>query len=505
MKKWRTLALHLVVFSFLSHWALSKPLFGVEAQEAPFIQVGTEYLPSPRSTILHTDYSKSSIEMERSILHVQRPSSFTFSQIIEDAVDSDIPPGQLSLQTQGEIHVRVQDASPGQRGIWVETEMHANYHSLAKFKAVQSGDAITISTPRKASASSVQANGDATLYLSSTIKISRGLALSSFNIHADCSNIIVHEGAPIPNHTPTSFIAPSSSVDISGQSVPSRLTIEARNTKLTTQSGSVNGDFTLHDTLTIHTQSGSININLSLESSINATTPATLDLYARSGSIKVNTPTILTPSKIPNRDFQSTLRTHSGSINAILVHGSTTLLRSDSSSIHASLHPHGDPSKRSDLTTRVLSGSSDITVLPSLTKPLAPLGNFYASHHGISGSIRVLYPGQWEGTVEGTTVSGSIRVNWPGLKILEDKSGWGSHSLKAVKGSGEGIVEFKDISGSVELKGLKASPVTETKGEAPVEESQRAVDDDLESMTDGGPQRVLTPGSEAGDEWVFVQ
>ncbi|KAL8802662.1 MAG: hypothetical protein Q9182_003678 [Xanthomendoza sp. 2 TL-2023] len=443
--------------------------------------------------------------MERSILHLQSPSSFTFSQIIEDAVDSNIPPEQALLHTRGEIHVRVQDASPGQRGIWVETEAHADDHSLANFKAVQVGDSVTISTPRKVSASSLQANGEAAVYLVSTIKVSRGLALSSFNLHADCSNIIVHEGAPILSHTPTSFNAPSSSVDISGHSIPSRLTVEARNTKLTTQSGSVNGDFTLSDTLTIHTQSGSININLSLESSTNATTPATLDLYARSGSIKVNTPTILTPSKIPDRDFQSTLRTHSGSINAVLVHGSTTLLRSDSSSIHATLHPHGDPSKRSDLTTRVLSGSSDITVSPSLTDPLTPLRNFYASHRGVSGSIRVLYPGQWEGTVEGSTVSGSIRVDWPGLKILEDKSGWGSHILKGVKGSGEGIVECKDISGSVTLKGLKAPPVTATKGEAPVEEGQRAVDDDMGSVVDGGSQRVLTPGSEAGDEWEFVQ
>ncbi|KAL8819019.1 MAG: hypothetical protein Q9223_002472 [Gallowayella weberi] len=443
--------------------------------------------------------------MERSILHVQRPSSFTFSQIIEDAVDSNIPPEQALLRTQGEIHVRVQEAIPGQRGIWVETEARADNHSLAKFKAVQVGDSVTISTPRKVSASSVQANGEAAVYLSSTIKISRGLALSSFNLHADCSNIIVHQGAPIPNHTPTSFSAPSSSVDISSHSVPSRLTVDARNIKLTTQSGSVNGDFTLSDTLTIHTQSGSININLSLESSTNNTSPATLDLYARSGSIKVNTPTILTPSKIPDRDFQSTLRTHSGSINAILVHGSTTLLRSDSSSIHATLHPHGDPSKRSDLTTRVLSGSSDITVPPSLTNPLAPLRNFYASHHGVSGSIRVLYPAQWEGTVQGSTVSGSIRVDWPGLKILEDKSGWGSHSLKGVKGSGEGMVEFKDISGSVALKGLKAPPVTAMEDEAPVEEGQRAADDDMGSLIDGGSQRVLTPGSEAGDEWEFVQ
>lgn len=101
-------------------------------------------------------------------------------------------------------------------------------------------------------------------------------------------------------------------------------------------------------------------------------------------------------------------------------------------------------------------------------------------------------------------MSGSIRVNWPGLKILEDKSGWGSHRLKGVKGSGGGVLGFTGVSGSVELKGMPAV--------MPVEEeevlrggAQRAVGEEVEKVMEGGPQRVLTPGSEAGDEWVFVQ
>ncbi|KAL8773036.1 MAG: hypothetical protein Q9209_002056 [Squamulea sp. 1 TL-2023] len=450
--------------------------------------------------------------MKRSVLSVNKPTSFTFSQIIDEAIDSNTTPELTSLRTRGELHVKLADHSSGEREICVETHVAAQHETLAEFRAIQDGNSIKILTPRRVPAPSTPSNAEPSIYLSSTMWISRGLELSSFGIHADTLNIIFHDNVPIPKHTPITITAPSSSVKLSSTSkIPSHLNINALDTTITTHSGSVNGDFTLQDTLKIYTQSGSININLSLDAPNSSTTPATLDLRAHSGSINVRTTTILTPSKIPKRDYHSTLRTNSGSIRANLVHGSSTNLQADSSSIHASLYPHGDATKRSDLTTNVLSGSTDITVHPSISNPAAKLRNFRASHTAISGSIRVLYPSQWEGTVEGSTVSGAITVDWPGLQIVENGNGWGKKSLKAVKGSGEGVVTFRDVSGSVNLRGMEAVLVVEEEEEGgraveEEEEGERAVDiNEAESVMEEAAQKVLTPGSEAGDEWIMVQ
>ena len=113
-------------------------------------------------------------------------------------------------------------------------------------------------------------------------------------------------------------------------------------------------------------------------------------------------------------------------------------------------------------------------------------------------------------------MSGSIRYDWPGLKIVEEGGGWGVKKFKGVKGTGKGVLAFRDVSGSVELKGMDAVVVpgpAEDKipmegAMRPAEEAQRAIDaDEVESVIDGGEngQHVLTPGSEAGDEWLFVQ
>lgn len=109
--------------------------------------------------------------------------------------------------------------------------------------------------------------------------------------------------------------------------------------------------------------------------------------------------------------------------------------------------------------------------------------------------------------MQGSTVSGSIRYTWPGLQVVESGGGgWGRKTFKGVKGVGEGVVAFRDVSGSVELKGMEAVDGSLREEEEEVEEeAQRAVDGEEGSVSDHGRQQVLTPGSEAGDEWLVVQ
>lgn len=114
------------------------------------------------------------------------------------------------------------------------------------------------------------------------------------------------------------------------------------------------------------------------------------------------------------------------------------------------------------------------------------------------------------------TVSGGIDVVWPGLRITENRSGWGSHRFKGVKGEGKGVLGFKDVSGRVELRGEQGVVVVGgsqgvrpgrvgNEDEEEGERGGREEDTETETETEGAEEGLLTPQSEAGDEWMLVQ
>lgn len=116
-------------------------------------------------------------------------------------------------------------------------------------------------------------------------------------------------------------------------------------------------------------------------------------------------------------------------------------------------------------------------------------------------------------------MSGGIAVVWPGLKVEENRSGWGMHRFKGEKGTeGKGVLGFKDVSGRVELNGAVAVVAVgceEGSGgrgrgrgmEAGVGNHWERVarEEDTETETEVGDEVLLTPTSEAGDEWLSVQ
>ncbi|KAL8933332.1 MAG: hypothetical protein Q9216_006416, partial [Gyalolechia sp. 2 TL-2023] len=340
-----------------------------------------------------------------------KPSAFFFSQKVRGQQSDD--GGYTSLRPEGEIHIKVSDRPASEQSIWVENEIRA--HDSPRVHIASSENGIDIISPPIAPIA--QTTTDPSVYITSTIYISPNLPLLSFHLETSSFAINIPNGIPLRPRTPIHISAPSSNLNFFTSTSPSFLLIDARSTTLTTISGPITGDFHLRDSLSIHTTSSSININLSLlpspsnrssSSPTTTNTPATLDLQSSSGSIAVRTSTISTPAQIPNRDFRSTIRTNSGSVSASLVHNSSAVLRSDSGGISAEIYPHrggsnNNTTARSDLSTRTLSGRTEVHVHPSLTTPLSPLRNFFAQHHAVSGRIRVSYPGQWEGRVEGVT------------------------------------------------------------------------------------------------------
>lgn len=232
---------------------------------------------------------------------------------------------------------------------------------------------------------------------------------------------------------------------------PPTLDINPRETNIHLTSGSVSGSYPLYDVLDISTISGSIDIDVEpKDADEDNVQPAILRLSSKSGSIRALTSTV----SVPARDYQTTLRSLNGGIDATLLHGSYTSLRSLNGRINADLYPYGHNNSRTDISTHCKSGSTDITVHSSLSHPADPIKKLYSEHHGLSGSVSLWYPAQWQGTIQGSTSSGSIDLEWDGIKVIRDeKKGWVKRTVEAVRGEGEGQMRFSSLSGSLSLGG----------------------------------------------------
>ncbi|KAL8829108.1 MAG: hypothetical protein Q9191_002196 [Dirinaria sp. TL-2023a] len=243
--------------------------------------------------------------------------------------------------------------------------------------------------------------------------------------------------------------------------LPPTTSTNPRETVIDMQSGSVTGSYSLYDLLSIHTTSGHIDITVSLHnaSSEDPKKPASLHLSTASGSIRVRTSHLSSysssssSSQIPDRQYETEISSRSGSLDAILVHGTHTSLKTNSGSITAALSPHGPNSTRSEVLTSSNSGHTDVTVYPLLGDASAPVRQLYADYRHGSGGLVLSYPSMWEGTVQGTTASGGINVKWDGMRVVKDRKGLIGREFEAVKGQGEGVLKFKGYSGHVELSG----------------------------------------------------
>lgn len=201
----------------------------------------------------------------------------------------------------------------------------------------------------------------------------------------------------------------------------------------------------------ISTVSGSIDIDVEpKDADEDNVQPAILRLFSKSGSIRALTSTI----SVPARDYQTEVKSQSGSIDATLLHGSYTSLRSLNGRIIADLYPYGHNDSRTSINTHSQSGSTDITLHSSLSHPSDPIAKLYSKHNGLSGSVSLYYPAQWQGKIKGSTLSGSIDLDWDGVRVVRDgKKGWVKRTVEAVRGDGESQLIFSSQSGSLTLGG----------------------------------------------------
>lgn len=373
-------------------------------------------------------------------------SDFTF-------VQEDQNRGPCQARTTGEIHIRPGPERSDSK-IWVEVETYVSDCSLSCSHHGTPGDnsllfESVINCPAKGG---FGWNSMPVLYIYPTIYVAPDVTLDNLKITTDSLSVHFHPGLNLTVKKSTTVSAKGGgSVSMPSETNHQSTTFYSRETIIDLASGSVTGTYALYDLLSIHTTSGHIRISITPKpASASAVKPATLRLSTASGSINAHTPSL---SSIPNRNYLTEIQSSSGSIAVSLLHGTHTSLRTSSGSLEASLYPYGPNTTRSDIETNTYSGRTLITVHPALVNATDPLRRLYGTYNYLSGSFGLNYPSSWEGTVEGVVTSGSVDIDWKGMRVVEDRRGWFGRRVKAVKGKGDGVLKFHGVSGSARLRG----------------------------------------------------
>ncbi|KAH9832385.1 hypothetical protein Tdes44962_MAKER02048 [Teratosphaeria destructans] len=240
------------------------------------------------------------------------------------------------------------------------------------------------------------------------------------------------------------------------------------------RSGSISGRFALRDLLSISSTSGSIDAEVSPRmADRDKPLPAKLSVTSSSGSINVK----MELDDLPERDFKTYVRGRSGSVKGTVIHGSETEITTGSGTIDLNVLPYrAEESGGSRFTTSSGSGTTNVhmlapytsqdsqaihsdtgnNVIPHVYKTYQPeeigLDMLRSSHSSASGTLNLIYPKEWEGTIEGHSYSGSIKVAGDGIhQIIDQDLGVSKRHYVGRKGSADSRLEFSTTSGSVDI------------------------------------------------------
>ena len=391
----------------------------------------------------------------------QHPTTFVFTQVVRNTHDSRYAEEMTynQVRTSGEIHVRP-TTEDLQDNVRVDIVMHFSESGMMRSMGWDSNtNSLLLYTPSHVSTDASSSTPPCT-WSNVTIWIAAGAKFDAFLIETESFSVTIHDGFSFDSKAMKISTISNAVVFPSKQSTAS--VYNYRRVVITTVSGSVTGAFSLYDLLSISSVSGTINIDLEpKEAAEHASVPAQLHIETISSTVYVNTPAIVGADGaspygvIPDRDYRTFVSSTSGSQYVNVIHGSETILHSVSGTIHANLSPYGSPSIKSNIDVVTKSASIEVTVLSSISHPGQGIKNLHGTYKRLSGSLKLRYPGEWEGEIEGTTLSGSLDIDWPGLRVIRDgrRGGSGYRVFEAIKGHGDGLLYFDGVSGSTELIG----------------------------------------------------
>ncbi|KAJ4360748.1 uncharacterized protein N0V89_001315 [Didymosphaeria variabile] len=362
-------------------------------------------------------------------------------------------PGQLNIveavhqldgpwkRVSGWIHVT--QAPPEQAAGTIEAKISyaaTNTVDIDNIKYSWSSTGLTIGDPSFPDGFDGVQRGQSCLGVSVVLYMAPGVTLENFNVQAIHLGMQIHEGVNFSVTNGTSITLTTGTLDATS--------LNSRETRLETISGSISGKYSLLDLLSIVTKSGSVNVNIDPKEKA-ADGPAAALFYANtmSGSIRVDTER----KKIPERDYIVSINSTAGSVDGTFIHGSKTEISSVAGGINIDLLPYSSGDYSSLLTTKSVDGETKIKLKAPYKTPGTAMGKLLSTHTSVSGQIDLAYPQEWEGHLEGQSVTGVLHVQGKDLELIRQEERPGLNRVEAKKGNGGSTMVFKTLNGGCDV------------------------------------------------------
>ena len=238
----------------------------------------------------------------------------------------------------------------------------------------------------------------------------------------------------------------------------------SRRTVIKTISGQIRGTYALRDYLSLQSESGSISVGVEPRKVDKShPKPAEFLMKTSSGSVHANFPTGK-ESEITKREYTSRVETHSGSIRGSYILGSKSSFSTYSASIEVDVLPYSADLFDSRLRTSTHSGHTRVLLLSPYTTDSSfsdsakaqkyndgIIDSFHSSHKTTSGSVSLIYPQEWQGTIDCQSTSGSLKVHGKDVDVIVDEDLPGLNRLIARKGQGRSKLNVRTASASVNV------------------------------------------------------
>ncbi|KAI9838010.1 MAG: hypothetical protein M1819_006164 [Sarea resinae] len=373
------------------------------------------------------------------------PAAFAFYHFFEDYTSQ--YSGDVRVSTTGEVNVK---PAQGETHTPIKIDIQilaSDPHLLETLRFESTASTLSLYTPPYIRESNPSSSSEC-LRVLADIWVAPGLALNELGIATGSLDIRLLEKLDFSVKNTTALTSISGNIHTPSNAVE----LNSRTTIIDTVSGTVSGNFELLDLLSVKTKSGTIDIGVTPKKS-SASQPAPAEFITKtiSGTIKVDFP-IRHNSNIPPRDYRTDVQSVSGSVFGSYLHGTRTKFSTISGTIKASLLAVGPIEDDSYLETFTRSGDTTLNILPPISYGGKPMRHLNANHQSTSATLNLQYPGEWEGEIAGSSLSGSIDVAGKGVKVVRDgKENIIWRNIVARKGHGDGEATFKSISGSVSL------------------------------------------------------
>ncbi|KAF2680264.1 hypothetical protein K458DRAFT_392916 [Lentithecium fluviatile CBS 122367] len=345
-------------------------------------------------------------------------------------------------RVSGWIHVTQgpTDQTPGT----IEMKMAYAVSASAKVNSIQyawSDVGLVIGDPSFPDGFDGIRKGTACLGMSIVIYMGKGATLENFNIKSTHMGMQVHSGVDFSVTNRTSISLTTGTLDATS--------FVSRETHLETISGSISGKYSLLDLISISTKSGSVNVNIEpMEKASDGSETAIFRANSLSGSIRAD----FERKNIPERDYQVEINTTVGSVDGTFIHGSSSTFSSVAGMLNADILPFQSGDYASFLNTITTDGQTTVRLrAPYKAKGIA-MNKLVSTHKSVSGILDLEYPQEWEGHVEGQSVSGSLHLQGKDLELIKQEEREGLNLVEAKKGAGRSTMMFSTTTGGCEVK-----------------------------------------------------